>query len=131
MNDLIITLIVGYALLVVIYGLGLHGDRVVVSLMRRLGIHAFPLAINIAMLIMQHPEQWSSDPHRMSHPKVGSIWIANETYGIKIDTPFGHWKPNVIERRIIRDAVDWRLTTFLRDRIMLTMQDNSRRTLQG
>ena len=100
-------------------------DRIVVALMRRFNIFLYPTAINIAMLIEQHPEQWSSDRHRLSHPNVGAIWIANGAYALRVETAFGDWMPNAIERRIIRNAVDWRIGDYLRHRIANTMQRNA------
>lgn len=100
--------------------------RLAVNFMRRFGIHIYPEAISIATLIMDHPDQWSADEYRMSHPIVGRIWTANEAYGIKIETPMGDWKPNAYERLIIRDAVDWRLNQYIRNRIALALRENGR-----
>lgn len=50
-----------------------HYDRVAVFLMKRTHFHACPVAIGIAMLITERPEQWSASTHHMSHPDIGSI----------------------------------------------------------
>ena len=102
-------------------------DRIIVSLMRRFNIHIYPTAISIAVLLTEHPEQWSSDKHYMSHPDIGSIWTANAAYGLRIETAFGTWKPNAIERRIIRDAVDWRIDDYIRHRLLVAAQRNALR----
>lgn len=94
-----------------------HYDRVAVFLMRRTHIHVYPLAIGIAVLITEHPEQWSASAHHMAHPDIGSIWTANGAYGLYIQTEFGKWVPNKVERRIIRDAVDWRIGQYVRNRL--------------
>jgi hypothetical protein len=112
------------AFMLTIYAI-IHYDRVVVTFLRYTGLHLYPTAINIAMLIIEHPTQWTHDKYYMRHPVVGGIWICNEAYGLHIETEFGDWKPNVIERRIIRDAVDWRIKDFVRSRILLAMQRNA------
>lgn len=94
-----------------------HHDRIFVMLMRRFDIQACPEAVAIALLIYQQPEQWTCGTHRMSHPKVGEIWTANEAYGLHVETEFGQWKPSKIERRIIRNAVDWRIKEYVKNRI--------------
>jgi hypothetical protein len=100
-------------------------DRIAASLMRWFNIRLFPTAVRIAILIFEHPEQWSSDGHHLSHKVIGSIWISNAAYGLEVKTDMGTWKPNFIERRIIRDAVDWRIKHFLKNRITQAIQQNS------
>jgi hypothetical protein len=104
-------------------------DRLVVILLRRLGLGMalFPTAVGIAVSIITHPEQWSSDGNRLIHPDIGRIWIANKAWGIHVDTEMGRWEPNWIERRIIREAVDWRLSNYIRDRLEVTVRKNALR----
>jgi hypothetical protein len=97
-------------------------DRIVVRLLRCSGMPVYPLAVSIAVLIYKHPEQWTCRTHEMLHPKVGSVWTSNKAYGLHVDSDFGRWDPNWIERRIIRDAVDWRIRTFVRNRITQAMR---------
>jgi hypothetical protein len=92
-------------------------DRIVVALMQRFGLHLFPESVGIALLIYKHPEQWTCTKYEMRHPKVGAIWVANKAYGLEITAEFGRWTPNKIERRIIRDAVDWRIKEYVRLRL--------------
>ena len=99
-------------------------DRIVVGMIRLLHLPVCSPAIGIAILIGQRPELWSVDKYRMHHPDIGSIWIANDAYGLRIETVMGTWTPNLIERRIIRDAVDWRITRFVRERVMAAVQRN-------
>ena len=101
-------------------------DRLVVILLRRLGLGMalFPTAVGIAVSIITHPEQWSSDGDHLIHPDIGTIWIANAARGIHVDTEMGRWEPNWIERRIIREAVDWRVSNYIRDRLEVTVRKN-------
>lgn len=96
-------------------------ERIVLVLLCLFNVKVFPEARAVALLLYQHPEQWTSDDFRMSHATVGSIWIANEAYGLKVETPFGSWKPCALERRIIRDAVDWRLKEYVRAHLSHTL----------
>jgi hypothetical protein len=107
-----------------VIAIGANFDRVAVFLLRRLNLPLFPTAISMAMLIIQRPEQWSFDHYRMSHPDIGSIWIANGAYGLHVETAIGDWKPNFIERRIIREAVDWRIEQYLRERLQVAAERN-------
>ena len=54
----------------------------------------------------------------MKHKHFGDMWIANEAHGLKLEAPEGEWKPNKIEQRIIRDAVDWYLLEYKKQRII-------------
>jgi len=96
-------------------------DRVIVYCMRLCNIRIYPEAVGIALLIYQHPDEWKPGTHRMFHPKIGDIWTANEAHGLHIETDVGKWVPNKIERRIIRDAVDWRIKTYVKMRIAYAM----------
>lgn len=96
-------------------------DRVVVMVIYRLNLNVYPMARQIAGLLYNCPEQWTSDRFHLRHPKLGAIWIANEAYGLKIESEFGDLMLNMIERRIIRDAVDWRLRQYIRDRLTLVL----------
>jgi len=99
-----------------------HYDYIVVGLMRLFNLPFYPAAVGIAITILRHPEEWSSSKHMMTHPEIGSIWIANGAYGLHVDTDFGQWTPNKIERRIIREAVDWRLSEYIKGRVTQAMQ---------
>jgi hypothetical protein len=101
-----------------------HFDRIAVAVIRSMHLPVCQTAVGIAILIVEHPEQWSCDQHRLSHRDIGSIWIANAAYGLHVDTAMGKWTPNFIERRIIREAVDWRIGRFIRDRVMVAVQRN-------
>lgn len=99
-------------------------DHIIVAVIYTLHLNVCPMARQIAMLLYQYPEQWTGDKYHLSHPKVGAIWIANEAYGLKIQTEFGDLKPNVIERRLIRDAVDWRLRGYIRHRLTAALSQS-------
>lgn len=96
-------------------------ERIATAMIYGFNLNVYPLARQVAWLLYQCPTQWTSDGFRLKHLKVGSIWIANEAYGLKIETEFGEVHLNFIERRIIRDAVDWRLRGYLRDRVTVAL----------
>jgi hypothetical protein len=104
-------------------------DRVAVVVLRcsGLGPALFPTAVGLAVLIVTHPEQWSSDKYHLRHPDIGSVWIRNGAYGLHVETAMGEWRPNWIERRIIRQAVDWRLSNYIRDRLEVAVRKNALR----
>jgi hypothetical protein len=104
-------------------------DRVAVVVLRcsGLGPALFPTAVGLAVLIVNHPEQWSSDKYYLRHPDIGSIWIRNGAYGLHVETAMGEWRPNFIERRIIRQAVNWRLSNYIRDRLEVAVRENALR----
>jgi hypothetical protein len=104
-------------------------DRAAVVVLRcsGLGPALFPTAVGLAVSIVSHPEQWSSDKYHLTHPDIGSIWIGNGAYGLHLETAMGEWRPNFIERRIIRQAVDWRLSNFIRDRLEVAVRKNALR----
>lgn len=110
------------ALLICALLVALNYDRMIVTLMRGFNIRLYPTAIAIAMLIEKCPEQWTGSAHHLSHPDIGDIWTANGAYGLYVDMNFGRWKPNAIERRIICDAVDWRMGLYIRNRVQKAME---------
>jgi hypothetical protein len=97
-------------------------DRVAVFILRVTNCDCYPLAIAIARLICERPSEWTHDRYHMRHPRIGAIWIANKAYGLHIETEVGDWTPSKIERRIIREAVDWRIRDYVRNRIAVEMQ---------
>lgn len=101
-----------------------HLDRIAVFVIRRANIPVFRVAVGIAIMIVEHPEQWSFDKYHMWHPDIGSIWTGNGAYGVYVETEMGKWQPNFIERRIIREAVDWRISRYLRDRLHVGVEKN-------
>jgi hypothetical protein len=106
----------------VIGGIVVNFDRIVVTMLGCSSRQVYPLAVSIAVLIYEHPEQWTCRTHEMVHPKVGAIWTSNEAYGLRVESDFGKWTPGRIERRIIRDAVDWRIQGYIRNRITQAMK---------
>jgi hypothetical protein len=130
MKDLLIFLVLCIACVAAVAALcttPLWIDCLVVILLRRLGLGMmlFPTAVGIAVSITCHPEQWSSDGYHINHPDIGRIWIGNAAYGIRVETAFGKWQPNFIERRIIREAVDWRIGAYIRDRLEVALRKNA------
>jgi hypothetical protein len=97
--------------------LAFNADRIVVALVAYSGLPLFPLAMSIANLVYQKPDEWSAGSHKMTHRKVGSIWTANCAHGLHVETDFGCWKPNWIERRIIYDAVRWRIGGYIANQV--------------
>lgn len=111
------------ALITVVVWTMMHLDRLVVAVMRGFNIRLYPTAIAIATLIEKCPEQWTgSGGHFLCHPDVGAIRNDAGVEGIYVETRFGKWKPNAIERRIIRDAVDWRMGLYIRNRVQKAME---------
>jgi hypothetical protein len=105
-------------------------DRVAVFILRLsgLGPALYPTAVGIAVSIVTQPEQWAFEgKYRLNHPDIGSVWIGNAAYGLHLETAFGEWRPNVIERRIIREAVDWRINRYIRDRLEIAVRKNALR----
>lgn len=109
-------------LFMVISFLGPVYDHIVVFILRATNCPCYPTAVAIARLIGERPSEWTHDKYRMRHPRIGSIWIANKAYGLHIETEFGDWTPSKIERRIIREAVDWRIREYVRNRVALEIQ---------
>jgi hypothetical protein len=105
-----------------------HWDAIAVRIIQRFRIPVCRVAIGIAILITEYPEQWSATQHEMSHRDVGSIWTSNNIPGLHITTTMGTWTPTTIERRIIYEAVDWRLRRYIKDRIQIAMVKNLRAT---
>lgn len=99
-----------------------HYDRIAVCGMKRFCLYLYPTAVSIAMLIIERPSEWSFDAYHMSHPRIGAIWIANGADGLKVKTELGDWVPSKIERRIIREAVDWRIYQYVHRRITLELR---------
>src|SRR5690349_5121824 len=116
---LLVWLCIGLVALVI-----MNFDRIAVWVIRGFQLPLYPTAVGIAILVVERPEQWSSDPYHLSHPDIGSIWIANAAYGLHIETDIGKWEPNFIERRIIREAVDWRIGRYVRERLTIAVQRN-------
>lgn len=94
-----------------------HRHRLIVITLAAINCPCYPDARAIARTIYEKPEEWSGDEHYLRHPKIGSIWTANSYENLRIKTPFGEWEPTMIERRIIRDAVDWRLREYIKARL--------------
>ncbi len=82
-------------------------DRILVFLLRLTNAPVCGQARMIAASIYQHPEQWKPSKYELAHEKIGTIWIGSRSSGLHVDGPFGQWLPNLIERRIIHDAVAW------------------------
>lgn len=97
-------------------------DRICCTVIYRYNLPMFPEAAAIANLIAKQPEQWRSTGGEFRHPDIGSVSIDNGVRGIKILTKVGTWHPNGIERRIIRDAVDWRLGQYIKETVAETLK---------
>ena len=77
------------------------------------------------MSIVLQPDQWIGTAYEIKHKTIGEVWIANGARGLHVATSQGKWHPNLIERRIIREAVDWRLKTYLKNQIRAAiLKDN-------
>lgn len=99
-------------------------DRFIVNIIRLFNIPVCQTAVMIAISIVQQPDQWRASSHSLTHKEVGHIWSANGAYGLHLDTLSGKWKPNWIERRIIYEAVDWRLKNYIRVQTQKALQQS-------
>lgn len=94
---------------------GINYDRVALTVLRAINAPVYEEARMIAALIYQHPEQWNeSGGYRLKHPKVGTVKAAFSARSIELDGPYGQWEPNVIERLIIWDAVQWYRRAYIK-----------------
>jgi hypothetical protein len=79
-------------------------DRVAVVVLRcsGLGPALFPTAVGIAVSIVTHPEQWSSDRIYLAHPDIRNRWIeqARDSHDREPRTP----------RHIARPVPTWNYT---------------------
>jgi hypothetical protein len=104
-------------------------DRVAVIALRwsGLGPVLYPTAVGIAVLIVTHPEQWTNEGlqlTRLKHADIGTVWVVSGST-LHVETAMGQWEPGFIERRIIREAVDWRLGRYIRDRLEVAVRKNA------
>lgn len=85
-------------------------DRVAEWALRPFRARLFPLAMQIAESIRQQPEAWAYEPHRLraTHIPSGLIIYTGgaEALGVRFQTRSGEWKPDIVSRRIVRDALD-------------------------
>jgi hypothetical protein len=95
--------------------LAMNYDRVLVAFFRLCDAPVCAEARMIAGMIYRHPEQWTaSGSYTLKHPKVGEIWSGSGATGLHVEGAFGRWNPNVVERRIIFDAIAWYRTAYMK-----------------
>jgi hypothetical protein len=111
-----IFLIIGSILTVVF-----QGDRLLVMVLRLIDAPVYPEARMIAALIYRHPEQWKMGTYQMEHPSVGQIWVGHSASGVHVEGKFGRWDPNLIERRIIANAVAWYRSAYIKQLLSETL----------
>ena len=83
-------------------------DRIAVLALREIETPFFREAWAVAELIYRRSEPWQVDRYELTHPKVGRISHFGYAVGLSVSGPFGEWRPNFIERRIIWNAIAWR-----------------------
>ncbi|MCG7363535.1 hypothetical protein MHZ93_19945 [Roseomonas sp. ACRSG] len=85
-------------------------DRVAELALRPFRARLFPLAMQIAESIRQQPEAWTYEPVRLraTHIPSGLVIYTGgaEASGVRFQTRSGEWKPDIVSRRIVRDALD-------------------------
>jgi hypothetical protein len=85
-------------------------DRVAEVALRPFRARLFPLAMQIAESIRQQPEAWTYEPNRLraTHTPSGLMIYTGgaEASGVRFQTRSGEWKPDIVSRRIVRDALD-------------------------
>jgi hypothetical protein len=101
-------------------------DRVAVIALRwsGLGPVLYPTAVGIAVLIVTHPEQWANEGlqmTRLKHADIGTVWVVSGST-LHVETAMGLWEPSYLEKRIIREAVDWRMSNYIRDRLEVAVR---------
>jgi len=99
----------------VLAGLFFVSERAIVFGLRMFGIRRFfETATQIATIIETQPDGWQFEQYRATYKAIGTIdWLTD----LKVETSQGTWKPNRIERRIIRNALDRTITTKVRERV--------------
>jgi hypothetical protein len=92
-----------------------------------LGPALYPTAVGIAVSIVNHPEQWANEGlqmTRLKHADIGTVWVVSK-YTLHVETAMGQWEPSFIERCIIHEAVDWRMSNYIRDRLEVAVRRNA------
>lgn len=94
------------ALMVLLY----RFDRIVSFLLRPLHARLFPLAHRVARSLREEPDAWDYDRAgaRAKHRPSGVVVVAGwgEASSVRFVTRVGDYKPGLVERRIVRDALD-------------------------
>jgi hypothetical protein len=89
----------------------LWADRLIVTIMRRGHIYLFPMAIRLALSMETQGDEWELDDTRLQHPSIGVVWLVTDRL-LQVQLKSTNqsknvtWRPNWIERRIIRDAAE-------------------------
>ena len=90
-------------------------DRTIVFVLRAFSIRRFfKTAMQIAAITETDPDGWRCERYRATHKAIGTIVCIG---GLEVETPQGTWKPNRIERRIIRNALDRMITAKVREHV--------------
>ena len=91
-----------------VMAIGMNIDRVAVTILRLVNAPVCEDARMVAGSIYRHPDDWTLyGGDALKHETIGTIYHAGYIPLLHIDnTAFGSWKPNMIERRIIGDAVE-------------------------
>ncbi|MFC7738581.1 hypothetical protein ACFQX4_22875 [Roseomonas sp. GCM10028921] len=85
-------------------------DRITAFLLRPFHHRLFPLAHRIARSLREEPGTWTfeRERYRAKHGPSGlSIYTGlADASGLRFETNVGEWKPNFVERRIVRNALN-------------------------
>ena len=85
-------------------------DRITAFLLRPFHHRLFLLAHRVARSLHEEPDTWifERERYRAKHRSSGlSIHMASaDASALRFETNVGEWKPNFVERRIVRNALD-------------------------
>jgi hypothetical protein len=96
-------------------GLVFISDRVIVCILRTFRLRRiYETATRIATIVETEPDEWRFEQYRATYKAIGTIdWFTD----LKVVTSQGTWKPDRIERRIIRNALDRTIKAKVRERV--------------
>jgi hypothetical protein len=88
----------------------LRPDRVAELALRPVQARLFPLAMQIVESIRQQLEAWTYEPSRLraTHTPSGLMVYTGgaEASDVRFQTCSGEWKPDIVSRRIVREALN-------------------------
>jgi hypothetical protein len=90
-------------------------DRVFAWLLQPWHARLFPVACDLARSLRDEPDQWTFERNQMIHTPTGIKIKAygGEAFSVELETREGNWKPDMVSRRIIRNALDQRALLLL------------------
>jgi hypothetical protein len=88
-------------------------DRVAVFLLSEIDAPFYGTARTVAAMLRERPNEWTPyGSYTLKHPLLDVS--ASCVRGVSVSGPFGEWKPDFIERRLIWDAMVWYRREYIR-----------------